>query len=43
MKVVSKILTWLVYLLLILIVVAACCLVIDFIFWLYDIQVRLPL
>lgn len=42
MKVITKILTYLVYLLLILIVIAACCLVIDFIFWIYDIKVTLP-
>lgn len=37
--VVAKILTWLVYLLLIAIVIACICLVIDFIFWIFDINV----
>lgn len=37
--VIAKILTWLVYLLLTLIVIAACCLVIDFIFWIFNINV----
>ena len=39
---IAKILTWLAYLLLVLIVIAACCLVIDFIFWIFDIKVSLP-
>lgn len=40
---IAKILTWLVYILLALMVLAAICLVIDFIFWIYDIKVKLPL
>lgn len=42
MKMIAKILTWLIYLLLIMIVIAAIALVADFILWIFDLEVKLP-
>lgn len=42
MKVIAKILTWLLYLLMIMIVIAAIALVADFTLWIFDLEIKLP-